>query len=99
MANPSSEIRAEDRDNLHHMLGVGAHIPKRRWGFRNYYACGLADLPSLERLEAAGLVRRGQPYEDGYYFQATEAGCALAGLNARQRREALGWPVTAVLRL
>ena len=36
MANLSSEIRAEDRDNLHHMLGVGAHIPKRRWGFRNY---------------------------------------------------------------
>ena len=62
---------------------------QERWGFRNYYTCGLADLPSLERLEEAGLVRRGRPYEEGYYFQATEAGCILAGLNARQRREAL----------
>ncbi len=87
--NPS-HVSAEDMENLRHMLGVGRHIPKRQWGFRNYYAPSAGDMPSMRRLEAAGLVRRGRPYEDAYYFHATEAGCMAAGLYGKQQQNALG---------
>lgn len=85
-----SAISAEDLGNLRHMLGIGQHIPKRQWGFRNYYASSVSDMPSMMRLEAAGFIRRGQPYEDAYYFHATESGCRAAGLNAKQLQKALG---------
>lgn len=86
--NPS-DTDIEDMDNLRHMLGIGWHIRTKHWGFRNYFASSVSDMPSMMRLEAAGLVRRGRPYEDAYYFHATEAGCVAAGLSAKQTRETL----------
>lgn len=83
------DISAEDMDNLRHMLGIARNVPKKQWGYRNYYASSVSDMPSMTRLETAGLVRRGRPYEDAYYFHATEAGCLAVGLSAEQRQDAL----------
>ncbi len=77
-----------DLDNLRHMLGIGAHIKKRRWGYRNHFAPGGADIQSVKRLESAGLVRKGQPYHETHFYHATEAGCFLAGLKPSQIRKA-----------
>ena len=86
---PGPDIGAEDMDNLRHMLGVANNVPKKRWGYRNYYASSISDMPNMIRLEAAGLVRRGRPYEDAYYFHATESGCLAVGLSAKQRQDAM----------
>ena len=54
-----STINDTDMGNLCHMLGIGSHIKKRQWGYRNHFApCG-ADIQSMERLESAGL----KPYQ------------------------------------
>ncbi|MDA8152035.1 MAG: hypothetical protein ACYCVT_07210 [Acidithiobacillus ferrooxidans] len=53
-------INDTDRDNLRHMLGIGSHIKKRQWGYRNHFAPAGVDLQSMERLESAGLVRKGR---------------------------------------
>lgn len=75
-----------DMNNLRHMLGVGSHIAKKDWGYRNYFNAqpGHFDEPSLLRLEASGLVRRGQ--RD--YWHATEAGCKAIGLTDKQTKKA-----------
>lgn len=58
--NPSDED-IEDMDNLRHMLGIAWNIPKRRWGYRNYYASNSpsqAPLPRTKtRLRLRGLRR------------------------------------------
>lgn len=77
-----------DMGILRHMLGVASNVAKKDIGFRNYFnSCpGHGDLPSLERLEANGLVRRGRPD----YWHATEAGCRAIGLTDKQIKRALG---------
>jgi DNA-binding PadR family transcriptional regulator len=52
-------------------------------------APGGDDVKSMERLEAAGLVRRGRPYHETHYYHATEKGCEVAGLNKTQTKNAL----------
>ena len=86
--NDQPTITAVDIENLRHMLGVAANEPRRFWGTRNHFAPGAVDLPSMVRLEAAGLVRQGRPYEDAHYYHATEQGCAVAGLDRKQTRRA-----------
>ena len=78
-----------DIENLRHMLGIGSHIKKRQWGYRNHFVPGGADIQSMERLELAGLVRKGRPYEDTHYYHATEDGCAAAELKPYQIRKAM----------
>lgn len=75
-----------DLSILRHMLGVASNVPKKDIGYRNYFnSCpGHGDLPSLERLEANGLVRRGRPD----YWHATEAGCKAIGLTDKQIKKA-----------
>lgn len=79
-----------DMNNLRHMLGVGSHIAKREWGYRNHFAPGGDNIKSMERLETAGLVRRGRPYRETHYYHATEKGCKAAGLNKKQTNNAMG---------
>jgi predicted mannosyl-3-phosphoglycerate phosphatase (HAD superfamily) len=76
----------DDMNNLRHMLGVGSHIPKRDWGYRNYFNAGPGhhDMPSLERLVAAGLVEQFRTE----YFRATDAGMRAIGLTAKQIEKA-----------
>lgn len=95
MSNPTADQEGlayamelvADINNLRHMLGARLTDKKRDWGFRNYFNCGptSSDYPSLERLLATGLVRRG--HRD--YYHATEAGCKVVGLNAKQTQRAL----------
>lgn len=69
-----------DMNNLRHMLGVGSHIHKRDWGARNYFNAGEghADMPSLLRLEASGLIKRNSQRPD--YWHATISGAKAIGL-------------------
>lgn len=78
----------EDMNNLRHMLGIGSHIPKKDWGFRNYFNAGEghSDMPSLLRLIAAGLVIRSSRPD---YFHATRAGCEAVALPASKIKKAL----------
>ncbi len=82
-------INDMDMDNLRHMLGIGSHIKKRQWGYRNHFAPGVSDVQSMERLESAGLVRKGQLYQDSHFYHATEAGCVAAGLKPVQIKKAM----------
>jgi len=71
----------EDIKNLRHMLGATEHRPKKNWGFRNYFAADGTDIPSMERLVAAGYCTRGAQYREAHYYHATREGCAAAGLS------------------
>lgn len=81
---PSSEEIVKDMDILRHTLGVGSHIPKRDWGYRNYFNAGdgHGDMPSLLRLCASGLMRRVNPE----YWMATEAGMRAIAMTAKQMK-------------
>lgn len=81
----AAEIIA-DMETLRHMLGVGEHIHKRDWGYRNYYNAeeGHDGMPSLLRLEGNGLIVRGHHG----YWHATESGCKAIGLTAKQINKA-----------
>ncbi len=79
----------KDMQNLRHMLGAGSHIKKRNWGYRNHFAPAGDDVQSMLRLESAGLVIKGKPYHETYYYHATKAGCEAAGLEPYQIQKAL----------
>ncbi|MYM34908.1 hypothetical protein GTP38_11215 [Duganella sp. FT94W] len=85
----AAALLPEDLEILHHMLGATPHHAMARWGFRNEYLVNRRDLPSIERLAAAGFVRAGQPLLQLQYFHATSAGCKLAGLSAKRVEVAL----------
>ena len=82
-----AEQLIEDLGTLRHMLGVGEHIAKRSWGYRNRFIAGDRhhSLASLARLKAKGLVE--QAGED-YYF-ATLNGMRVIGLNEKQIKRAM----------
>ena len=82
-------LTADDLKKLRHMLGAEPDRRKRDWGFRNYYACSKGNEESMRRLEAAGFARQGRPYNDSYYFHATEEGCKAVGMNAAQIKRAM----------
>ena len=67
---------------LRHMLGVGSHIRKTEWGYRNYFNAGEdhSDMATLRRLEAKGLAAKFAPE----YWHATEAGYAAIGLKPKR---------------
>lgn len=80
---------AEDVDNLRHMLGATVDSPRKEWGYRNYYAANSGDA-SMDRLQELGLVRKGRAIPgDLVYWHATEMGCTIAGLTAKETRRAL----------
>ena len=39
-----TQINDADIENLRHMLGIGSHIKKRQWGYRNHFAPGGTDI-------------------------------------------------------
>lgn len=87
-------VNPQDLENLRHMLGADAHRRKGVWGFRNHFAPSQSDMPSMLRLQEAGLVRPGGPYADRAvkaltFFHATEAGCKAAGLSVARTKAAL----------
>ena len=72
-------IELEDVDRLRHMLGVSERTPR---GYRNYFAAGSNDQPSMARLEAAGLVVRNRNWDLTTWpvYHATLDGARLVGL-------------------
>lgn len=86
-----SQITADDLDNLRHMLGSDpARFTQKQWGFRNYFACGGGENEkSMRRLESAGFVRQGRPYDKSFCFHATEEGCKAVGMNKAQIKRAM----------
>lgn len=83
-----------DLDLLRHMLGVGSHIPKNSWGYRNYFASAREgkDYEGLKRLEAHNLVRcydvNPDIFKETIGFSATLAGCHAIGLKPAQIKRA-----------
>ena len=74
-------ITADDLDNLRHMLGVSERC---RRGYRNYFVAGPDNVPSMERLRAAGFVVKNERYAmsaDPCYHATTE-GARAVGLKA-----------------
>ena len=86
-------ITTADRLYLTHMLGAESHIPKKQWGFRNYYCAGVGtdDESNLTAMVKAGLVVRGRTINDGdsVYFHATVAGMDAIGLTKAQKANAM----------
>ncbi len=85
----SDQITAEDLCKLRNMLAAWPINPAKEWGYRNYYAAGKSSEPAMRRLESAGFVRQGAPYQDSFYFHATKEGCKAIGMNDAQIKHAM----------
>jgi hypothetical protein len=75
-----ARITLDDLDKLRHTVGHGSRTP----GYRNRYFPSEGDMPSMRRLEAAGLMS-----QRGSCFVATKLGCNVAGLGKAATRRAL----------
>lgn len=75
---------------LRHMLGAASNVPKRQWGFRNYFLSSLTgdDYDSLCRLEKGDMVRLVRKDKDSAFFKATYYGSLVAGLQIYQANRA-----------
>ena len=51
-------LYVQDIESLAHALGIGAHLDRDKWGYRKHYDAPDCDLPSMERLVAAGLMEK-----------------------------------------
>lgn len=82
------KLRKTDVEKLRHMLGVGDHIPRKRWGYRNYFVTDprSADGEAMQRLVDVGLAaktRDGNELTGGNaVYRATDVGRAAVGLSA-----------------
>lgn len=76
-----------DMNTLRNMLGVRMDLPSSKWCYRNYFnaEAGHHSMPSLDRLELAGLIEH---YRPGYY-RATWDGCRAIGLTEKQSKRAM----------
>lgn len=77
-------ITADDLDNLRHMLGCEPERARKSWGFRNCFVAGESDVPSMERLAAAGFVVKGRLVNQDQSYHATREGCRAAGMTQRE---------------
>jgi hypothetical protein len=77
-------VTADDLDNLRHMLGVSERC---RSGYRNYFVAGVSDVPSMERLRAAGFVMKNERYAASAdpCYHATDEGARAVGLRSLPR--------------
>lgn len=87
-------IEDADKEIMRHTLGIGSHIRKSSWGYRNHFIAGPGHhaMGSLERLCAAGLMDvrpfpNALPHADRCYF-VTSAGADLLALTKAQRKRA-----------
>jgi len=81
---PDPMITVEDLDNLRHMLGVTERHPR---GYRNYFVAGTTDVPSMQRLVAAGFAVKNDGYKlsSDPCYHATLDGARAVGLKALPR--------------
>ena len=83
MANPERplDLTAAEKHVLVHTLTGSSRAGTV---YRNFFAAhpGHADMASIERLVAAGLMIAGRKFdEDGCYFHCTRAGAAVINLH------------------
>ena len=78
-----------DLDKLRHMVGMGRHIRRGSWGYRNHYAASGDATPAMLRLLAAGFVVQGGEYGESHFYHATAAGCAAIGMSKAATKRAL----------
>lgn len=86
----SDSLTPEQLDDLRHMLGVGKHIRKRDWGFRNYFN-STPDSPDDKRmalLHDMGYVVPGARGSSNYWH-CTALACMAVGLTEAQTKRAL----------
>lgn len=87
------ELTKSQENKLRHMLGAEpGRYPKRRWGFRNHYACETINEKCMSELRSmvdAGLLTQGRSSGKLTFFRATEAGCRAVGMKGAQIRNAL----------
>ena len=86
------DLTSDDLDNLRHMVGAVFNVAKRNWGYRNHFAAGEDDVPSMEKLRNAGFVIKGRKFHIGetdYYYHATLEGCKAIGLSKAATKRAL----------
>lgn len=81
---------AEDLKVLAHMLGADISRLYECWGCRNYFAPTASDMPVMYRLEEAGFVYKGRPYNEYHFYHATPGGCRIVGLDKAQTLRATG---------
>lgn len=67
-------------DNLRHMLGIDTRLPRKKWGYRNYYAASVLDTQEMDDLVSHGLARKSCVRDGLVYYHATLAGAVAAGL-------------------
>lgn len=80
-------LSADDLDTLRHMLGVRKDSPRKKWGYRNYFATAMDRVRVLERLRAAGLAVKGRSVDGLVLYHATERGGDMADLTFQQIRQ------------
>jgi len=86
------KITEEELGHLQHMLGVGIHISKRNWGYRNYFCASPEQEKEFLNLMRNGFVQIGKRDNLYVYYHATELGCVVVGLNKKQTNRALRRP-------
>ena len=74
-------IHGRDLEKLCHMLGKRSNIPKKNWGYRNFFAAKEGDIESMERLVKAGLAKKDLKRWGMQYYYATKEGCKAIGLH------------------
>lgn len=81
-SRPVTEVDEHERQVLRHTLTGSSGTDEV---YRNYFAAsaGHFDLPTLERLISAKLMRRGKPIsgDAGHYYHCTAAGAKAVGLH------------------
>lgn len=77
-------ITADDLDNLRHMLGCEPERSRRSWGFRNCFVADETDVPSMERLVAAGFVHPHRMVNQSRSYIATREGMRAAGMTGAE---------------
>lgn len=78
--------------HIKHMTGCASNVPRKHYGFRNYFVAEINsdDYATLLVMAGHGFVRLGRTMnnERDQVFHATEKGCRFAGLGNRATRQA-----------
>lgn len=90
LAEAAATLLPDDLEILCPILGVKAHQPLVCRCLRNEYLANGRDLPSMERLIAAGFVRAGETMLQLQYFYATMDGKKPVVQTGKRTAVALG---------
>lgn len=84
-----SELSENELEILRHMVGAKSHIPKRNWGYRNYFAASDCQKNDLKNLLSDGLITEGKKRGDLTFYFCTKLGCEAIGPSKAATQRAL----------